>query len=171
MIRQSVLSAGLLAALGTAVLFNQGSPVEDLFLESTPPAQSSIAETLDSFHAAAARADEASYFAHFAPDGVFLGTDPTERWTLEEFRAWAKPHFASGKGWTYHAVERHIDIAPDGKTGWFDEVVRNAKYGDLRGTGVLLLIDSEWKIVQYNLTFQIPNDDAPAVLDIIKHEH
>ncbi|MDQ7013486.1 MAG: nuclear transport factor 2 family protein [Planctomycetota bacterium] len=131
----------------------------------------SIAETLDSFHAAAARADQASYFAHFAPNGVFLGTDPTERWTLEEFRAWAEPHFASGKGWTYHAVERHIDIAPDGKTGWFDEVVRNAKYGDLRGTGVLLLIDGEWKITQYNLAFPIPNDDAEAVLEIIKHEH
>lgn len=126
-----------------------------------------IAETLDSFHAAAADADEAAYFAHFAPNGVFLGTDPTERWTLEEFRAWARPHFESGRGWAYHAIERHIDIAPDGSVGWFDEVVRNAKYGDLRGTGVVLLIDDDWKIAQYNLTFLIPNESAADVLELI----
>jgi hypothetical protein len=26
--------------------------------------------------------NEARYFGHFAPDGVFKGTDDTERWTL-----------------------------------------------------------------------------------------
>lgn len=156
----AVVSAGLLVGLGVAV----ARP----WVCEAPAGVGSIAETLDSFHAAAARADEAAYFGHFAPDGVFLGTDPGERWTVAEFRAWAKPYFSEGKGWAYHAVERHIDIAPDGQTGWFDEVVRNAAYGDLRGTGVLLLVDGEWKIVQYNLTFMVPNDDADAVLAIIK---
>ncbi len=167
----TLVAVGLLVALGAAAIFAPGVPAGDSSLKAAPAIRTSIAETLDGFHAAAARADEAGYFAHFAPNGVFLGTDPTERWPVEEFRAWAKPHFASGKGWTYHAIERHIDIGPGGEVGWFDEVVHNAKYGDLRGTGVVLLIDGEWKIAQYSLTFQIPNDNAGAVLDIIKHEH
>ncbi|GIT36535.1 MAG: hypothetical protein Ct9H300mP6_04030 [Gammaproteobacteria bacterium] len=32
---------------------------------------------------------------------VFLGTDKTERWTIEEFKTYAKPAFADGHGWTY----------------------------------------------------------------------
>lgn len=127
-----------------------------------------IAQTLDDFHKAAAAADEARYFGHFAPGAVFLGTDPTERWTLEEFRAWARPHFESGTGWAYEAVSRHVNVSSGGDVGWFDEVVRNARYGDLRGTGVVVLINGEWKIAQYNLTFMIPNEDAAAVLELIE---
>ncbi len=127
----------------------------------------SISEVLDDFHDAAAHADEARYFGHFAQDAVFLGTDPTERWTLAEFRVWAKPYFARDEAWTYRAVERHIEIAPGGKVGWFDEVVRNKSYGDLRGTGVVLQVEGEWKIAQYSLTFMVPNEDAGAVLKII----
>jgi hypothetical protein len=37
----------------------------------------------------------------FAPDGIFIGTDATERWTVAEFKAYAKPHFDKGRGWTY----------------------------------------------------------------------
>ena len=31
-------------------------------------------------------------------------------------------------------------------------------YGDFRGTGVLKMVGSEWKIAQYNLLLPIPND-------------
>src|SRR5262245_16848788 len=55
---------------------------------------------LDDWHNAAAQADEERYFAHLAEDAIFLGTDASEGWTKEEFRAYAHPHFASGKGWT-----------------------------------------------------------------------
>ena len=166
----TLVAAGLAATLGVIVLnvpvaFRADAPQETPAAIHPPIAP--IAQALDSFHAAAAAADEERYFGHFAPNGVFLGTDPTERWPVEEFRAWARPHFASGKGWAYHAIERHIDIAPGGECAWFDEVVRNATYGDLRGTGVVLLLDGEWKIAQYNLTFLIPNDDAAAVLELI----
>ena len=123
---------------------------------------------LDDFHDAAAKADLDRYFGHFTADAVFLGTDPTERWTKQEFRAWAAPYFQGDSAWVYHAVERHVQLAPGGKAGWFDEVVRNDKYGDLRGTGVVLLEDGRWKLAQYNLTFLIPNDDAAKVLEIIK---
>ncbi len=127
-----------------------------------------IADMLDDVHAAAAAADSERYFSHFSERAVFLGTDPTERWPLAEFRAWAAPYFERGSAWTYRAVERHVDVAPGGEVGWFDEVVRNETYGDLRGTGVVVLEGGEWRLAQYNLTFTIPNEDAKAVLDLIR---
>lgn len=126
-----------------------------------------IAETLDDFHDAAAEADAERYFGHFTPDAVFLGTDPTERWTVAEFRAWAAPYFERDSGWTYHAIERHVSLASCGQVAWFDEVVRNATYGDLRGTGVLVLSEGRWRIAQYNLTFQVPNEVAGELLDLV----
>lgn len=129
-----------------------------------------IAEMLDDFHDAAARADEVRYFGHFAKGAVFLGTDPAERWTLAEFRAWAAPFFERESAWVYKALERHIQVADCGTVGWFDEVVRNETYGDLRGTGVVVREGDVWKLAQYNLTFLIPNDDAARVLEIIRHD-
>jgi len=123
----------------------------------TEQARASAAASLDGLHRAAAEADETAYFDLFAPDAVFLGTDPAERWTREEFRAWAHPHFASGHGWTYSVVERHLELAPDLATAWFDERLSNASYGECRGTGVLRRLDGGWKVAQYNLTIPVPN--------------
>ena len=47
---------------------------------SPPDADAAVRAVLDDWHAAAAASDEARYFDHFADDGVFLGTDATERW-------------------------------------------------------------------------------------------
>jgi len=124
--------------------------------------------TLDDFHAAAAAANEARYFSHFATDGVFLGTDATERWTVDAFKAYAKPHFDAGKGWTYKATERHVDIDAEGRYAWFDELLENAKLGVCRGSGVLRREGEEWKVVQYNLTIPIPNSLALKVADLIR---
>ncbi|MCW5777740.1 MAG: nuclear transport factor 2 family protein [Phycisphaeraceae bacterium] len=132
------------------------------------PMDEVIAETLDDFHDAAAKADAARYFGHFTADAVFLGTDPTERWTVEEFRAWASPYFERDSAWTYHAVERHVTLGPCGHAAWFDEVVRNETYGDLRGTGVVVLSEGRWRIAQYNLTFQVPNEVAEGLLELVK---
>ncbi len=123
-----------------------------------------ITAVLDDFHQAAAAADEDRYFAHFAPEGVFLGTDASERWTVDEFRAYAHPHFSQGNGWTYKPGERHIEVSDGGRIAWFDEKLTNEKYGELRGTGVLRNIDGQWKIAQYNLTFTIPNDATGEIV-------
>jgi ketosteroid isomerase-like protein len=125
------------------------------------PDEVAVGRTLDDFHRAAAAADEVRYFSHLAPDGVFLGTDPGERWTTPEFRAYAHPHFAAGKGWTYVPRARHVTVAGD--VAWFDEIVDNAKYGACRGTGVLERSGGEWKIALYSLTFLVPNDLAEKV--------
>lgn len=132
--------------------------------------EEAVARVLDGFHAAAARSDFGAYFAAFAPDGVFIGTDAAERWTVPEFKAYAKPAFAAGKGWVYHPRTRHISItpAPCRCVAWFDEILDSASYGTSRGTGVLMRTPSGWKIEQYALTFPIPNDLAHETTDKIK---
>ena len=130
----------------------------------SPEALAAIGQTLDDFHRAAAAADEPRYFAHFAPDAVFLGTDPGERWTVPAFRAYAHPHFAAGKGWKYVPRERHVSV--DGDLAWFDELLDNQKYGACRGTGVLRRIDGKWLLAEYSLTFLVPNAVAEKVAKI-----
>ena len=50
--------------------------------------------TLDAWHEAAARSDEAAYFELMTRDAVFLGTDAMERWTCEQLRAYAHEPFS-----------------------------------------------------------------------------
>jgi ketosteroid isomerase-like protein len=156
-----VLAATVLAALVGADLLARNRDDAD---------RERITSLLTDFHAAASRADFDRYFNHFAPDAVFLGTDATERWTLEQFKVFAKPIFESGSGWTYTAIDgrRFITIGDEGRTAWFDELLGNAKYGTCRGSGVLRKIDGHWRIAQYNLAFMIPNDVAKEVVALIK---
>lgn len=123
-----------------------------------------VAAVLDDWHRAAAAADEGRYFSHFAADGVFMGTDASERWTVGEFRVWAKPYFDRKKAWSFKPRDRHITFSPDGATAWFDEMLDTPNLGVCRGSGVLLRQDGEWKIAQYNLSMAIPNSIADAVV-------
>ena len=128
------------------------------------------AAVIDALHAAASSADGAAYFALFAPDARFIGTDATERWSLAEFRAYAEPYFARGQGWTYTPVERTVTLAPIQCMciAWFDEVLDSESYGVTRGSGVLRKTRSGWKIEQYVLSFAVPNDRARAVVEAIR---
>ena len=127
-----------------------------LVASAQPPAQK-VAAVLDDWHQAASVADEARYFGYFAPNGVYMGTDATERWTLAEFRTYAKPRFQAKKTWTFKARDRHIEFSADGKTAWFDEMLNTSDLGVCRGSGVLVLLGGAWKIAQYNLSVPIPN--------------
>lgn len=125
-----------------------------------------IATQLDSFHKAAANADADTYFALFSNDGVFIGTDASERWTVDAFKKFAQPYFSQGKGWTY--VPRDRTIVVHGDVAWFDELLDNASYGECRGSGVLVKEGGQWKIAQYNLHFPVPNDLAKQITQMIK---
>jgi len=120
-------------------------------------AAQAVGEVLDSLHRAASAAEGELYFSLFSEDAVFLGTDATERWTVDEFNAFARPYFDTGRGWTYEVKERHIGFAEGGATAWFDEMLWNEHYGTCRGSGVLVLANGGWRISQYNLTIPIPN--------------
>ncbi len=129
-----------------------------------------MSAVLDDFHAAAAEADSARYFGHFAENAIFLGTDITERWTVEEFRGYAQRPFAEGRGWTYVPRQRHIYISADSTTAWFDEILANESFGDTRGTGVLIRTDDSWKVAQYHLTLPVPNSLIYELVRMIREE-
>ena len=42
---------------------------------------------LDGLHQDAHEGNFQTYFERYTPDAVFLGTDKTERWSIEEFKA------------------------------------------------------------------------------------
>ena len=116
---------------------------------------------LDGLHQDAHEGNFQSYFDRYTSDAIFLGTDKTERWSVEEFKAYAEPAFADGNGWTYSVVERNWEGVGD--TRWFDEILFNEKLGYCRGTGVVQLIEGEWKILHYALTMLVPNEIAAEV--------
>jgi hypothetical protein len=129
----------------------------------------------DEWHHAAATGDFDAYFGRMTPDAVFLGTDRTERWTRDEFEAFAKPYFNGpttyGDGaWTYEPRRRAIAYNPERDTAWIDEDLWNEKYGWCRGTGVAIRNDRNhsWRIAHYSLTFLVPNEVAQPVIGQIR---
>lgn len=144
------------------------APLPALGREPIPPPEVQVGRVLDDFHLAAAQADETRYFGHLAENAVFLGTDGSERWEKEAFRAFAHPHFAQGKGWTFTPRDRHVTFATDGSVAWFDEALDSATYGACRGSGVLEQTKAGWKITQYNLSIPIPNALADDVVARIR---
>lgn len=153
----------MIAVAGALVL------IGSLGMQTSKPAHPETVQvgvTMDAFHKAASEADFDAYFALMRDDGVFLGTDASERWTKAQFEDYARPFMVEqGRGWIYHPRDRHISIRGD--VAWFDELIDNDKYGTLRGQGVLVREDGAWKIAQYSYSFAVPNDKAPAVVELI----
>lgn len=118
-------------------------------------------ELLDGLHRDAHEGNFQNYFARYTLDAIFLGTDKTERWTIEEFKAYAEAPFADGHGWTYEVLERNWEGS--GNIRWFDEILFNERLGNCRGTGVVQLIQGEWKIAHYALTMLVPNAIAEDI--------
>lgn len=162
MIRKAMTMKTLLAMAAVTALL---APVPALAQSTEAPGA-----VIDALHQAAREADGATYFSLFTPEARFIGTDATERWTVDEFRAYADPYFSRGQGWDYRVVSRDISILPIECrcVAVFDEVLDNASYGTTRGSGVLRLTDDGWKIDQYVLSFAVPNDVAREVVGVIR---
>jgi hypothetical protein len=123
-----------------------------------------VTQTLNHFHAAAARSDFEGYFNFFTEDAIFIGTDATERWDKAGFQAYARAPFAAGRGWNYVAVDRHIYLSANQEQAWFDELL-DAPYAKIaRGSGVLVKTTAGWKIQQYVLSMTIPNALSDSVV-------
>ena len=136
--------------------------------DAGPAEEVAVAGILDDFHDAASQADFDRYFGHFSQDGVFLVTAGTERWTVAEFKAYVRPFFESGGGWTYRPRNRHVSFTPDGRAAFFDEMLDNDGLGEVRGSGVVVREDGIWKVAQYNLSITIPNALAERVVAQIR---
>ena len=123
-----------------------------------------INTTLDDWHLAATEANFERYFMHFTGDSaIFMGTDASERWTVAEFKPWAKPYFDDGEAWDFTPVERHVYLSDNGQSAWFDESLDTPNLGPARGSGVLVKKKETWKIDHYNLSIPIPN----AIVDTV----
>ncbi len=127
-----------------------------------------LATVLDDYHDAAAKADGERYFGHFAPEGVFLGTDATERWTVNEFRRYGGAAFERDSAWIFVPQWRAVEFDPTGTVAWFHEVLHSDSFGECRGTGTARRIDGTWRLTLYDLTVPIPNDLLTGIVEQIR---
>jgi ketosteroid isomerase-like protein len=118
--------------------------------------KSNIDRLLHDWHKHAADANLAHYMDAMYEDAIYMGTDATERWTKNEFRAFCVPHFDRKKTWHFTSIKRFIALDANGQTAWFDELL-DTQMNICRGSGILKKVDKEWKIVQYVLSMTIPN--------------
>jgi len=131
-----------------------------------------IGNVLNTFHQAAADANQILYFSLLDEQAVFLGTDSSERWNKKEFSDFVTPYFSKGRGWLYQPSQRSITLISQKNSNetlaFFDELLESKSYGQCRGSGVLRLTSKGWKILQYNLSIPVPNGIANDVVEKIK---
>ncbi|MBS9462825.1 nuclear transport factor 2 family protein [Flagellimonas sp. 389] len=131
--------------------------------------KSSIDNVLNAWHLAAASADFDAYFDKMTEDGVFIGTDATENWQNEAFKAFSKPYFDKGKAWNFTAVERNIYVDDSNEIAWFDELL-DTQMKLCRGSGVVKKINGDWKIAHYVLSIAVPNENVSELIQIKKEK-
>jgi SnoaL-like domain len=132
---------------------------------NTEKESKAISTLLDTWHAAAAKADYKAYFDGMTDDAVFIGTDATENWDKKSFMIWAKPFFDKGKAWAFTSIQRHIYFDKTGNLAWFDELL-NTQMKICRGSGVVVKDGNDWKIQQYVLSVTVPNDNLDSVISM-----
>jgi hypothetical protein len=122
---------------------------------------------VDSWHDDAAHA-RWSYFDKMAPEAVYIGTDKSELWHRDDFRAWAKRYFEAGKAWTFHPIRRNVYAS--GGMIWFDELL-DTQMGVCQASGVVRQVPGGFEIVHYQLSMAVPNEVNKQVVKLIKdHE-
>ena len=126
-------------------------------------------QKIDNWHNAASKANFDDYFNFISNDGIFIGTDLSERWTKTEFSNFSKPYFEKGKAWSFSAKERSIRLNKIKTIAWFDEVL-DTWMGDCRSTGVLSINNEQWQLEHYQLSVTIDNELMPQFLEITKSE-
>lgn len=120
---------------------------------------------LNAWHKAAAKANFDDYFNAMTPDAIFIGTDATENWDINQFKDFSKPYFDKGQAWNFIPLERHIFVSEDRKVIWFDELL-DTWMGLCRGSGVLKNENGQQKIAHYVLSVTVPNDDITVFIEL-----
>lgn len=116
-----------------------------------------VENVLNHWHEASATADADAFFGAMTEDGIYLGTDASERWLRDELREWSKFAFERDTAWAFTASKREIYFSNNQKTAWFEEML-DTQMGTCRGSGVLVKKDGVWKIKHYDLAIMVPND-------------
>ena len=105
------------------------------------------------------------YFNFIADEGIFIGTDASERWSKAEFINFSKPYFDKGKAWSFTSKEPTIRLNHDNKIAWFDEIL-DTWMGPCRSSGVLRKNKDDWQLEHYQLSITIDNELMPKFLEI-----
>ena len=165
------MKTNLLVVLMLIGIFSFSCKKERTQITSHPQSISYIRTIADSvltqWHQAAAKADFEGYFNLMTSDAIFIGTDATENWNINEFKAFSKPYFDKGQAWSFTALERHIFVSEDLQTVWFDELL-DTWMKLCRGSGVMKMENGHWKIAHYVLSVTVPNDDINEFINIKK---
>jgi hypothetical protein len=121
---------------------------------------------VDEWHDDAAHA-RLAYFDKMAKDGVYIGTDKTELWHRDEFKAWAKRFFERKSAWSFHATRRNVYASADKSMIWFDELL-DTQMGVCMASGVIRKTANGFEIVHYQLSVAVPNEVNSQVVKMVK---
>jgi hypothetical protein len=121
---------------------------------------------IDEWHDDAAHA-RLAYFDKMARNGIYIGTDKTELWNRDQFKAWAKKYFERKSAWTFKATRRNIYLSDDKKLIWFDELL-DTQMGVCQASGVMRKTVKGFEIEHYQLSIAVPNGVAGKVSAAIK---
>ena len=121
---------------------------------------------VDEWHDDAANA-RLAYFDKMARDGVYIGTDRTELWHRDEFKAWAKKAFERKSAWSFKATRRNVYASSDKSLIWFDELLDTPNMGPCMASGVIRKTAKGFEIVHYQLSMAVPNEVADQVTKLI----
>ena len=121
---------------------------------------------VDEWHDDAANA-RLAYFDKMAKDGVYIGTDRTELWVRDDFKAWAKKYFERKSAWSFKATRRNVYASPDKSVIWFDELLDTPNMGPCMASGVIRKTAKGFEIVHYQLSMAVPNEVADGVTKLI----
>ena len=127
--------------------------------------KTTINTLLNDWHKAAADAKFETYFSYLSTEAIYIGTDATENWNVDQFKTFAKPYFDKGRAWSFTALERNVFVSKDGNLAWFDELL-DTQMKICRGSGVLKKENGQWKIVHYVLSMTIPNNAIEKVISV-----
>ena len=126
-----------------------------------------VNKTIGKWHKAASEANFDNYFKLMTDDAIFIGTDATEKWTLQEFKKFSRPYFESGKAWSFSTLDRDLYVHENLRVAWFDELL-DTQMGICRGSGVVMKEKGKWKIHHYVLSIAIPNENVDEITKMKK---
>ncbi len=129
----------------------------------------SVHAFVDAWHVAAAEADEDTFFGSMSEDGIYLGTDASERWPRDTFHVWAQFAFDRESAWAFKPYDRELYFSDNNKYVWWEEMLETWM-GPCRGSGVAHFENGRWQIKHYDLAVTIDNDKIEGFIELNKGE-
>lgn len=126
-----------------------------------------LSDKMNKWHNDVATFNYSAYFDFMSDDFIFLGTDPSERWSKEEFAGFCKPYFDKKSTWDFKTNWRNWYLNESKDIAWFEESL-DTWMEECRGSGVVKKVNGQWKIAHYNLTVLIENEKMDKFLKLRK---